>query len=232
MALLTARLLEVLQIGETIAGVFDLPEKSRPTLGQYLPAQNLERQPEGLTHPLFTLIGPAERHPLGPIPSHWVPGDRIACLPPQGKGFKLPSAARRVALLSFNGNPIRTLPLLAQALAQSGAVALFFQERPHPDILDAVPTSVEINPLKDLKENLDWPDFLAAELSRQELPALWSFLGEAAPPFTGQVLVKTPMPCRGLGACGVCAVRTQRGWRNACEDGPVFSLQELLHVAG
>ena len=232
MALLTTRLLEVLQIGETIAGVFDLAEKSLPTPGQYLPAQNLENQPEGFTHPLFTLISPAERHPLGPIPSHWAPGDQIVCLPPHGKGFHLPSSARRVALLSFNGKPIRTLPLLPQALAQSAAVALFFQERPQPDLLDAVPASVEISPLNDLKENLDWPDFLAAELTREELPVLWSFLGEAAQRFTGQVLVKTPMPCRGLGTCGVCAVKTRHGWRYACEDGPVFSLKELLHVAG
>ena len=50
-------------------------------------------------------------------------------------------------------------------------------------------------------------------------------------PGPGQVLVRTDMPCRGIGECGLCAVRTTRGWQHACTDGPVFQLKELHHVA-
>jgi len=42
-----------------------------------------------------------------------------------------------------------------------------------------------------------------------------------------QVLVDTPMACHGTAECGVCAVKTKHGWKNACSDGPVFPLAEL-----
>ena len=52
--------------------------------------------------------------------------------------------------------------------------------------------------------------------------------GDAVLPCPGQALVLASMPCAGLAGCGVCALRTRRGWRLACEDGPVFPLQDLL----
>jgi hypothetical protein len=53
-------------------------------------------------------------------------------------------------------------------------------------------------------------------------PSLASRAGDA------QVLVVTPAPCGGLAECGVCAVTTRRGWKMACKDGPVFSLNEFI----
>ena len=219
-------------MGDATAGILDLPARSLPEPGQYLPTMHLEDELEILTHPLFRVIGPAGRHTLGPIPSHWQPSDQIACLPPQGNGFKLAPSAKRIGLLALDGQPHQILPLVADALQNNAAVALFFQERPMPALLDWIPSSVEISPLSALKENLDWPDYLAVEIARENLSALTTHLGEENLQITGQVLVKTPMPCRGIGACGVCSVKTVHGWRQACSDGPVFPLKELLHVAG
>ena len=232
MTLLPARLLEILQMGGSVVGIFDLIEGSLPAPGQYLPAQNHQDETEILTRSLFRTLGPDGRVTLGPIPPRWGPGDRISCLPPQGNGFKLPPTARRVGLLSLEGDPIQILPLIQPALAQNAAVALFFQEKPHPNILEVIPASVEINPLSLLLENLAWLDFLAVEAGRENLKNLSLLLGEETPGFEGQVLVKMPMPCRGLGECGACAVKTRHGWRQACTDGPVFPLKELLHVVG
>src|SRR3990172_5776157 len=36
-----------------------------------------------------------------------------------------------------------------------------------------------------------------------------------------QTLIVGPMPC-GIGGCMACAVRARRGWKLACQDGPVF----------
>ena len=232
MAIMEARILEITQTGDSIAGIFSLPERNLPAPGQYLPAQHFESEVEILTHPLFRVVSPDGRPALGPLPDHWAPGDLIACLPPQGRGFKLPTTARRVSLLSLEGDPIRILPLIQPALAQNAAVVLFFQEPLHPAILDAIPASVEINPLSELPENLAWPDFLAAEMSRENLENLPNLLGERTQGFEGQVLVRTPMPCNGLGECSACAVKTRHGWRLACTDGPVFLLKDLFYVAG
>jgi hypothetical protein len=56
----------------------------------------------------------------------------------------------------------------------------------------------------------------------------------SAPPVPGQVLVHTPMPCAGLGECGVCSIQVRvtpqprRTWKLVCRDGPVFNLADLI----
>ncbi len=232
MAYQTARLLELIQVGHTIAGAFDLPKKFTPAPGQYLPAQSIEGEGNILKQPLFQIIQSSGHNYLGPIPARWQPGDRIGCYAPRGNGFQLPPSAQRVGLLALVNPPIRTLPLVERALAQNAAVALFCQESPHPNLLGWIPSSVEVASLSDLQANLDWPDYLAVEIERKDLTELTALLEEATPGFTGQVLVNTAMPCDGMGKCGVCAVKTSHGWRLACADGPVFTLKELLHVAG
>jgi len=137
-----------------------------------------------------------------------------------------------VSLIALDGPPIQILPLIDQALGQDAAVSLFFQVPLQPAILNVIPSSVEISPLSQLKENMDWSDFLAVEISQVNLDVLTDLFGMVLPVCSGQVLVKTAMPCRGVGDCGVCTVKTKHGWRQACTDGPVFPLKELLHVAG
>jgi hypothetical protein len=120
---------------------------------------------------------------------------------------------------------------MAQALAQDATVTLFCDPQPSPDILQRIPSVVEIAPLASLADNLSWPDYLAVDLRRESLPQLDQFLPEGQLPFGAQALVRTAMPCHGVGECGVCAVTTQHGTKLACSDGPVFDLEEVLHVA-
>ena len=47
-------------------------------------------------------------------------------------------------------------------------------------------------------------------------------------PGAGQALVTLPMPCGGLGECGACAVPIRRGWKLACQDGPVLDVRLWL----
>ncbi len=46
-------------------------------------------------------------------------------------------------------------------------------------------------------------------------------------PFTVEILLEISMICDESSACGVCSVYTNRGWRMACKDGPVFALDDL-----
>ena len=50
--------------------------------------------------------------------------------------------------------------------------------------------------------------------------------GKPVPP--GQALVRAPMPCGGLGECGVCALRVGRRGMLLCVDGPVVELRTIL----
>ena len=225
------KLIEITHIGSSTAGVLDIPPKFWPQPGQYLPCQRDADHLNILPTNLFRILGPDGRLYLAPLPEYWLPGDHINCLPPQGKGFSLPPTARRIGLLALDVSPLRLLPLLKHALAENAALVLFWDAQPNHDILHLLPAMVEVSPTASLVENLDWMDYLAVDLELDKLPQVDTLLGTLNPPFEGQVLVRTPMPCRGIGKCGVCAVKTHHGWKLACIDGPVFDLQEVHHVA-
>lgn len=231
MTFLSATLIEVIQLGSEIVGLIDLPAHSWPEPGQYLPCQRVVGGVNSLATHLFRVLAVPDALILGPIPETWQPGDQIACLPPQGHGFTLPRTARRVGLVPYEVSPARLLTLLSAARVQGAAVSLFSDSGLPQDVLNRVPSQVEILPLAALVENPDWPDYLAVDVDREALECFIAHIDLHDSRWAGEVLIHTPMPCRGVGGCGVCAVHTRRGWRYVCADGPVFSLGEVLHVA-
>jgi hypothetical protein len=232
MTSLQATLVEIFQLGSEIAGAIDLPGNYWPQPGQYLPCQRVGNGSDGLPTHLFRVVGEPGALNLAPIPEAWSPGDRLVCAPPQGHGFALPRPAQRVGLIPFYVSPARLLSLAGTALSQRAAVSLFYDAVPPVDWLERVPSQVEVLPLASLQENPDWPDYLAIDLERPAIPEFVDRVDLQDLHCSGQVLVRTDLPCRGLGDCGVCAVHTRRGWRFACVDGPVFPMAEVLHVAG
>lgn len=223
------KLLEVARIALSKIGIINLPPQAWPEPGQYLPCQKQGEDPSANLFRVFH--GSDPRLALVPLPESWQPGDRLTCAVPHGRGFSLPGTARRIGLLTFSQSPLRLLSLVQPGLVQNAAISLFSEAPLHVDLLTHLPASVEAAPLTSLLENLDWPDILFADILRDEVEVLSQFLGEQQVPFEGQVLIQTPMPCRGLGECGICAVKTRRGWRLACVNGPVFPLKEVLNVA-
>jgi dihydroorotate dehydrogenase electron transfer subunit len=160
-----------------------------------------------------------------PLPAAWVPGLSLRLRGPLGKGFSLPGSVRRLALAACGGSNAR-LASLAQQAAAAGADIAWFTDAPLPP----VPASYEINPLRLLPDALAWADFLALDAPLPRLAELRGLLGlrpDQHLPCLAQVLVETPMPCGGVAECGVCAVPARRGWKLACQDGPVFNLDEL-----
>jgi dihydroorotate dehydrogenase electron transfer subunit len=144
---------------------------------------------------------------------------------PLGSGFRLPVSARRVALAGLEGSAARLLPLAYQALVQQAAVTIFSDFTPA-----GLPPDMEVLPLDLLAEAPAWADFLALDVLPSTLPTLRSTLGLKSfshPPCIVQVLIRTSMPCTGLGECGVCAVPTHAGWKLVCSDGPVFDFNAL-----
>ncbi len=164
-------------------------------------------------HPALRLLGPGSTVDLiGPV------GIQIGGLPPRSR-----------LLLIADADPALLLPFASRAVADGGTATLLLA-RPYP--LDALDPEIEIR-VGDLFS-------LAAEFAmtadrvlihthptwhqplRQQLTQARAFV----PPDYAYALVERSLPC-GLGACGACAVRTTRGWKWACLDGPFFSLAEL-----
>ena len=168
---------------------------------------------------------------------NWMPGDEIFLYGPLGHGFSLPPGVKFVALACPDGNPLRLLPLAHQALAQGAAVTLFIDQSTITDTLVTdLPLEIEVQPMSALPGALQWSDHIALDLEITELSFLDSLLGLDHPakklPCHGQVLIRVAMSCAGKAICGICTVHTRHGLRYACEDGPVFDLEELVHVAG
>jgi NAD(P)H-flavin reductase len=181
--------------------------------------------------PLAAVIFAAQAFPDGfiaapPVPADWTPGTLVHMRGPLGHGFRVPSAARRIALIAFDDSARRLLYLLAAVPRPDASVTLVCANPPHD-----LPLDVEVQPLAALVDAWKWSDYAALDLSRESTPALLDMLRNVDARTlvaNAEALVRTPMPCGGLAQCGACAVRAPRGAQLACEDGPVFDFRLLL----
>ncbi len=213
-----------LEDGE-IGGLIECPSQLVPAPGQYLAARRLDDLLSPLPQRLFSAgCTPGGFRFAPPLPAGWTPGIDLFLRGPLGNGFNLPTGLRRLAIASLSGSWARLLPLVEVVLPLNVEVTLYGTHA------SRLPPAVEVLPLADLPGALEWADFLALEAPLAELEKLPQALGLGAGDrllLEAQVLIHTSMPCMGIAECGVCSVRTRRGWKLACKDGPVFEWSNL-----
>lgn len=208
------------------------PANLIPSPGQYLLASDDSYAP--LPVPLFYTDSAPQggsmapwRHFVAAAPetAPWSPGLVLHLRGPLGRGFSLPLVARRVGLVAFEDSPARLRGLIGQALRQDAAVVLVGNSAP-----DTLPDDVEVQPLSALSEILEWADYAAFDIARENLHQLMEGMGKRkkfSAAMAAQVLVSTPVPCGGIAECGVCAVTLRSEWKLACKDGPVFDWGDI-----
>jgi dihydroorotate dehydrogenase electron transfer subunit len=200
------------------------PPNLIPAPGQYLLVSDGSESP--LPVPLFyTDSAPQGFIAVAHTDAAWNPGQALYLRGPLGRGFTLPLSARKVALAALDDSPARLRGLIQPALRQDAAVVLVSSSAP-----DNLPDDVEVQPLSALSDILDWADYVAFDIFRENLPQWKERLGKQNHWMAGmsaQVLVRTPVPCGGLAECGVCAVTLKSEWRLGCKDGPVFDWKEI-----
>jgi hypothetical protein len=198
-----------------------------PNPGQYLQALELGNSEASLMWTIYpSEIGGDFFVAAAPIPHDWSPGQELKLQGPLGHGFHLPAAAQHLALAAFGASTSRLLPLAAAALSMDASTAIF-TDTPLPSLS----SSIEIYPLAALPEALPWADFLALDFPVHKLADLRLCLGlrsDQSLACPAQALILTHTPCSGVAECGVCAVPARRGWKLACQDGPVFDLKDLV----
>ncbi len=161
-----------------------------------------------------------------PLPVFWMPGISLNLRGPLGHKFVIPFAARKVALVAFDDSPARLHGLISLALEQKSEVVVLCDSK-----TSGLPEVVEIQPLQAMREILQWADYAAIDVARENLNQLLEKLGGWDQPKArceAQVLIRAQMPCGALAECGACAVTIHHQWRMVCKDGPVFELNELL----
>ena len=164
---------------------------------------------------------------LVPIPAkvNWTLGTQLKLHAPLGIGFALPVSARRIALVDPVGSAERLLSLLDTPQAREGSVVVL---RTQTDL--DLPEMVEALPMDELGEIVEWADFIAVDLSRSTPEAFQTGLGidhNNTKRTAIQALMRLPMVCGLNVECGLCSVKTQRGWKLGCKDGPVFDWWDL-----
>ncbi len=221
----------ILEDGQRAARV-SCPANLMPSPGQYLLAS--DDSDSSLPVPLFyTDSAPQGFIAAPPVPDSWNPGHEIYLRGPLGHGFTIPISARKVGLIAFDDPPSRLRGLIRPSLRQGAAVVLVTDS-----VAENLPDEVEAQPLSAWSEIIEWADYLAFDVARENLfelrerlRALKQVEGWSEAPArverTRNVLIRTPVPCGGVAECGVCAVSLKSRWKMACKDGPVFDLREI-----
>ena len=197
-------------------------EKLVPAPGQYLLAS--DGSDMILPAPVF-YTDSAPNGFIGPVPDTWRPGDTLFLRGPLGRGFSLPPSARRIGLIAFDVPFSRLRGLIQPALRQNASVVLITGWE-----AGGLPDEVEVQPASALGDIIEWADYMAVDLEREDLPKWRQKLGERVPrPALPemQILIHTSMPCGGIAECGVCTLRTEDDWKLICKEGPVFELREI-----
>lgn len=157
------------------------------------------------------------------------PGISVDVIGPAGVPVPdLPPRSR--LLLIADHDPAVLLPFASRAIGGGGAATVLLA-RPYP--LDALDPEIELR-VGDLAaltaEFAPGADAVLIHTEKTLYQTLFDSLTAARAFFQADyalALLRPPMPC-GVGACGACAVKTARGHKLACADGPFFPLQTEL----
>ncbi len=215
----TGRIVELLLEDECLYARIACDESLIPGPGQYLLASH--DSSSILPVPIFHTDSAALGF-IGPAQETWKPGDMLSLRGPLGHGFSLPASARKIGLIAYDSPPSRLRSLAAPAIQQGSSVVLLCDSS-----ADHLPDEVEVQPVSALGEIMQWADFIALDIARENLK---EFLEKWTPRSLrggSQVLVRAPMPCGGMAECGICALTTRSEWKMVCKDGPVFDLRGI-----
>jgi NAD(P)H-flavin reductase len=200
-----------------------------PSPGQYLLAGGGSDSP--LPVPLFYTDSASQGFiAMAQLSNSWNPGLELALRGPLGRGFTLPSSCSKIVLIAFDASPARLNGLIQPALKREAAVVLVCASAP-----DNLPDDVEVQPMSALENVVEWADYVALDVRREDLSQMRERLRKIDQLMVGkdvQVLIHTPVPCGGIAECGICAVTLKSGWRLACKDGPVFDWSEIPSPIG
>jgi dihydroorotate dehydrogenase electron transfer subunit len=202
------------------------PDSLLPKPGQYLLAHRTGSD-EPLATPLFSAGNLVDGFlSASSLPDDWYPGTTLSLRGPFGHGFILPPGARKVALVAWDVSPAFLLGLIPLAREQGAGISLVCQNPP-----EDLPADIEIDPPSALGEISGWTDYMAIAGGRESIRGWrgrFNHQEQLRLPREAQALVLTPIPCGGMGKCGVCYLETKRGMDLVCEDGPVFQLSDVI----
>lgn len=170
------------------------------------------------------------------------PGERLDVIGPLGVGFSVDKKARNLLLVGagWGISPIVALADLESRKERSVVMLIGAPTESAIYPLSMLPAEAEVQVATEdgsmgrkgyvtelLEEHWEWADAVYASGPM----AMYGTIDQVARSYgfrkEVQVLADVGMAC-GTGVCYGCAVRTRRGMRLACKDGPRFRLRDLV----
>ena len=178
--------------------------------------------------------------------THWLSqrrkGEKLDLLGPLGNGFSVQPASKKL-LLTAGGIGIAPLVFLAQKELGNGKLVklllgartknCLYPEELLPEGIETLITTEdgsygEKGKVTDiLPKYVDWADqvYACGPLAMYQSIAKQSKQWRRKNPI--QVSLEVRIGC-GIGACFGCSIKTKKGMKQVCRDGPVFNLDEVL----
>jgi dihydroorotate dehydrogenase electron transfer subunit len=168
--------------------------------------------------------------------------ETLNLLGPLGNGFSIESASKKLLLIA-GGIGVAPLVFLAQkSISEGRSVKLLLGARKKdalypkkllPNGIETVFTTEDGSfgkqgmVSKFFREYVEWADqvFACGPIAMYKAIADQSKQWRNKKPV--QVSLEVRMGC-GIGACFSCSIKTKKGMKQVCRDGPVFSLDEVL----
>ena len=191
----------------------------------------------GQFHLLFSIVGKGTSWL-----SHRQEGETLDLLGPLGNGFSTEPASRNLLLVA-GGIGIAPLVFFARRAPSEGkSVTLLlgartdaglYPQRLLPGGIETVVATEDgstgtMGMITDiLPDYVDWADqiYACGPLAMYQTIATNNQQRRVRKPV--QISLEVRMGC-GLGACYGCSIRTRRGMKQVCLDGPVFNLDEII----
>lgn len=195
----------------------------------------------------YEVVGPGTK-----IMSEMKKGDSIDVLGPVGTPFTTPAKTTKQLVMVAGGIGIAPFLLLTDFIKnRSGA----YRDAPMPEmiLMYGGRTRGHVYPMKEFKENgckmmvatddgsvgtkgrvsklfekIDWDSETTEVLTcgpHAMMAAVQDFAKKKN--IKGQAACEEVMAC-ALGACLGCSIKTTKGFKTVCYDGPVFDLQEII----
>lgn len=191
----------------------------------------------GRLHLLFSIVGRG---------TSWLSqcqkGETLDLLGPLGNGFTIAPNSKNLLLIA-GGVGIAPLMFLAlQARSEGKLVTLLlgastgaqlYPQELMPDGIRAIVTTEDGSSGRKgmvtdrLPDFVEWADQIYACGPKAMYEAIDAQRGRWSVRKPIQISLEVRMGC-GLGACYGCSIKTRRGMKQVCQDGPVFDLEEIL----
>ncbi len=219
-------------------------ESYSPLLRRAFSIHQVEKEKNGFEL-LFKVVGPGTQ-----VLSEKKPGEKLDLLAPLGNSFFLPAKDENVVLLA-GGMGIAPLFYLVNCLLEKKfdpqKISLFFGVKKKDEYLlidEIVSTGIRLHLATE--DGSSGYKGMITDLFRQELRSrrlktkktkfyacgpnpMLKKVSEISRKFNldCQVCLENHMAC-GVGACFGCVVKTTKGYKRVCKDGPVFDAREVI----